>query len=225
MEISDYAHYIVLLLLLLKRHLWLRSLRCFTSLTMLTTLSLFTTVKMKSLTALTTLFQFTITKMKYLNTLTMVFLLSLLLKWYLWLRSLHCFTFTAIKMTSLTTFTTRFCFITTNPKDRAILTTLLLSLMKLPRNFSVPIKFVCATVISLSGNSVESYMLYYPNHDVEIKKLWLVYKFLGHQNILNLQRVLGPHKILSPPKVLGPHRVLVPGSSQGSGFRFYGMPV
>ena len=129
MEISDYAHYVVLLLLLLKRNLWLRSLRCFTSLTMLTTLSLFTTVKMKSLTALTTLLQFTITKMKYLNTLTMVFLLSLLLKWYLWLRSLHCFTFTALKMKSLTTLTTLFCFITTNPKDRTILTTLLLSLI------------------------------------------------------------------------------------------------
>ena len=72
----------------------------------------------------------------------------LLLKWILWLRSLHCFT--------------------------SLLLTLEIALPSLrcpyllsteyffPRNFSVSIKFVCATVISLSGSSVESYMLYYP---------------------------------------------------------------
>ena len=137
---------------------------------------------MKSLTTLTTLFQFTITKMKYLTTLATVFLLllllkwilwlrslrcftSLLLKWYLWLRSLHCFTFTTIKIKSLTTLTTLFYFTTINPIDRTTITTLLCSFIHqivFPRNFSVSIKFVCATVISLLGSSVESYMLYYP---------------------------------------------------------------
>ena len=136
-------------------------------------------------------------------------LLSLLLKWNLWLHSLHCFA-SLLRTLKIALSSLRCSYLLST---------------KLPRNFSVPIKSVCATVISLSGSSVESYMLCYPNHDVEIKKLWLVYKFLGHQNILNLHRVLGPHKILSPPRVLGPHRVLVPGSSQGSGSRFYGMSV
>ena len=85
---------------------------------------------MISLTTLTMLFQFTITKMKSLTTLTTVFLLSLLLKWILWLRSLHCFTFTSIKMKSLTTLTKLLYFTTTIPRDRTTLATLLLSLIQ-----------------------------------------------------------------------------------------------
>ena len=52
MEISDYAHDAAFL------H-WLRSWRCFSSLTTLTTLFYFTTIKMKYRTTLTTLFFFT----------------------------------------------------------------------------------------------------------------------------------------------------------------------
>ena len=106
MEISDFAHYSVLISayayyavllhwlrslrclssLLLKWNIWLRSLRCFT---------------------------------------------PLLLKRYIWLRSLHYFTFTIIKKKSLTTFSTLFYFTTFNPRDRTTLTTLFLSLINL----------------------------------------------------------------------------------------------
>ena len=99
MEISDYAHYAVLLSLLLKRNLWLCSLHCFSSLTILTTLFSFTTIKMKYLTMLTPLFFFTEYthyaallhnhKMKYLTTLTTLFFFTdythfaVLLRYYL----------------------------------------------------------------------------------------------------------------------------------------------
>ena len=97
MEISDYAHYPVLLSLhlksnvrpqplryitsqLLKLNIWLRSLRCFIlttikmkSATMLTTLFYFSTMKKKSLTTFTTLFYFTSIKMKSLTTLSTLF--------------------------------------------------------------------------------------------------------------------------------------------------------
>ena len=73
MEISDYAHYAVLLSPLLKWNIWLRSLRCFSSLTTLTTLFYFTTIKMKYLTTLTTLFYFIAIKMKYMTALTTLF--------------------------------------------------------------------------------------------------------------------------------------------------------
>ena len=95
---------------------------------MLTTVSLFTTVKMKSLATLTTLFQFTITneisdyghhgvftfttiKMNSLTTLTMLFYV------------------TTLTMISLTTLTTLFYYSTTNPRDHIALTTQLLSLI------------------------------------------------------------------------------------------------
>ena len=83
----------------------------------LTTLIYFSTIKRKSLTSITTLFHFTTTKMKYLTTLTTVFLLSLLLKWNIWLRSLRCFF-------SLTTLTTLFYFTTIKWKSLITLTTL-----------------------------------------------------------------------------------------------------
>ena len=89
----------------------------------------------------------------------------LLLTWNIWLHSLHCFTFTTVKMKSLTTITTLFYFTTTNPKDRTTLTTMLLSLIHqivFPQEFQFFHKFVFATVTSLPGSSVASYMLYYP---------------------------------------------------------------
>ena len=95
-ELSDYAHYAVL------PHNSQNEIS--------TTLFYFTTIKSKSLTSITMLFDFTTTKMKYLTTLTTVFLLSLLLKWNLWLHSQRCFTFTTIKMKSLTMLTTLFYF-------------------------------------------------------------------------------------------------------------------
>ena len=110
-EISDYAYYAVLLHYKLKWNIWIRSLCCFSSLTILSTLSYFTTIKWKSLTTLTTLFYFTTIKMKYLTSLTTLFFL------------------TTIKMKSLTTLTALFYFTTTNPWDRTTLTTLLLSLI------------------------------------------------------------------------------------------------
>ena len=58
MKISESTHYALLLSLLLKWNIWLRSLRCFSSLTTVTTLFYFTGIKMKYLTALTTLFCF-----------------------------------------------------------------------------------------------------------------------------------------------------------------------
>ena len=121
---TTYPHYVIL---------WLRSLRCFTSLLILTTLLSdyahfavllrYLPSLRYSLTAFTTLFYFT-TYPLYAT---------------LWLCTLDCFN-------SLLTLTT------------------VLSSSKYfsPRNFSVFIKFVCATVSSLSGNLVESYMLYYP---------------------------------------------------------------
>ena len=143
MKISDYAHYAVLLSPLLKWNTWLRSLPCLSSLTTLTTLFYFTTIKMKCLTTLTTRFFFTdytslttlttvsfftTVKMKSVTTLTTLFQFTIT-KMKIWLRSLHCFTFTTIKMKSLTTLTTLFYFTTTNPRDRTTLTTLLLSLI------------------------------------------------------------------------------------------------
>ena len=112
-ELSDYAHYAVL------PHnsqneisttlFYFKTIKS-KSLTTLTTLFYFSTIKRKSLTSITMLFHFTTTKMKYLTTLTTVFLLSLLLKWNLWLHSQRCFTFTTIKMKSLTMLTTLFYF-------------------------------------------------------------------------------------------------------------------
>ena len=58
MEISDYTHYAVLLLPLLKWNIWLRSLRCLSSLTTLIMLIYFTSIKIKYLTTLTSLFFF-----------------------------------------------------------------------------------------------------------------------------------------------------------------------
>ena len=75
------------------------------------------------------LFYFTIIKIKYLTTLTKLFfftdfthyavLLSPLLKWNIWLRSLRCFS-------SLTTLTTLFYFTTIKMKYLTTLTTLFL---------------------------------------------------------------------------------------------------
>ena len=59
MEISDYAHYAVLLSPLWKWNIWLRSPRCFFSLTTIIMLLYFTTIKFKYLTTLTMLFFFT----------------------------------------------------------------------------------------------------------------------------------------------------------------------
>ena len=55
---NDYTHYAVLLSPLLKWNIWLRSLRCFSSLTTLTMIFCFTTIKIKYLTTLTTLLFF-----------------------------------------------------------------------------------------------------------------------------------------------------------------------
>ena len=91
------------------------------SLTILTTLFYFTTIKMKSPTTLTTLFYFTTIKTKSLTTLTTLFY------------------FTTIKMKSLTTLTTLFKFTTVNLKDRATVTTLPLSI----KYFSFHQEFQC----------------------------------------------------------------------------------
>ena len=99
------------------------------SLTTLTTLFYFTTIKMISLTTLNTLFYFTTIKMISLTTLTKLFY------------------FTTIKIKPLTTLTTLF-YLTTYPH------------YGISRNFSVFINLY-VTVISPSGISVESYMLYY----------------------------------------------------------------
>ena len=103
-EISGYAHYAVFL------H-WLHSLRCFSSLATLTTLFYSTTIKWKSLATLTKLFFLT----DYAHYAVFLHLLHslrcftpLLLNGNLWLR---CFTFTTIKMKYLTTLTTLFFFI------------------------------------------------------------------------------------------------------------------
>ena len=113
------------------------------SLTTLTALIYFTSIKMKSLTTLTTVFCFTTIKIK-LSTLNTLFY------------------FTAIKMISLAMLTTMYYFTTINPRDCTTVTTLLLSVKYIffPRNFSVSLKFACETVISPPGSSVESYMLY-----------------------------------------------------------------
>ena len=91
MKISDYAHYNVLLSLLLKWSLWLCSLLCFT----------FTTIKIKYLTMFTTPFYF-------IDYIHYAVLLSLLLKWNLLLCSLQCFS-------SLTTLTALFSFTMLTP--------------------------------------------------------------------------------------------------------------
>ena len=123
MEISDCAHYALLLSSLLKWNIWLRSLRCFSLVTALTTLFYFTIVKWKSLTTLTTLFYFHHYQneifdyadyavfLHWLRSLSC--LSSLLLNGNLWLRSLYCFTFTTIKINHLTTLTTLFSSLTT----------------------------------------------------------------------------------------------------------------
>ena len=122
-KISDYAYYAVLLSPLLKWNIWLRSLRCFSSLTTLTTLFYFTTIKMKYLTTLTTLFFFTdythyAVFLHWLHSLHCF--TSLLVNGNLWLRLRRCFSslttlttlfyFTAIKMKYLTTLTKLFFF-------------------------------------------------------------------------------------------------------------------
>ena len=97
------------------------------SLTTLTTLFEFTTVKMKSLTSLTTLFYFTTIKMKFLTTLTTLFQFTTVK-----MRSLTTLTtlfyFTTIQMKSLTTLTRLFKFTAINPRDRTTITTLPLSI-------------------------------------------------------------------------------------------------
>ena len=118
------------------------------SLTMLNTLFYFTAINMKSLTTLTTLFKSITIKMKPLTALTTMFYQNFMQN--VWLHSLRCFT--SLLLT----------------RDIALL---LLrcpypSSIFLPWNFSVSIKVVYATVISPSGSSVESYMLYYPHLDV-----------------------------------------------------------
>ena len=148
------------------------------SLTALTTLCYFIAIKKKSLTTLTTLFYFTTINIKSLTKLTTLFatipikiksltgpptlfyqkfmqnfwlcllrcLNSLLLKWNLGLSSIGCFTL--LQLTLDIALLSLWC---SYPSSIFLL-----------RNFSVTIKDVCATVISLSGSSVESYMLYYP---------------------------------------------------------------
>ena len=75
------------------------------------------------------------------------------------------FKFTIIKVKSRTKLNRLFYFTTINPRYRTTVTMMLLSIKYFfsLRNFSVSIKNVCATVICLSGSSVESYMFYYPN--------------------------------------------------------------
>ena len=132
-------------LLVLKWNMWLCSLRCFSSLTTLTSLFYFTTAKklniwVHSLRCFSSLIlnrnlwlcfcTFTTIKMKFLTTLATLFfltdcthhavLLSPLLKWNMWLRSLRCFSslttltmlfyFTIIKMKYLTMLTLLFFF-------------------------------------------------------------------------------------------------------------------
>ena len=129
--LTDCTHYAALLSPLLKWNIWLCSLHCFSSLTTLTTLFYFTTVKklniwLHSLRCFSSLIlnghlwlrslcccTFTTIKMKFLTTLAMLFfltdcthhavLLSPLLKWNIWLSSLRCFS-------SLTTLTMLFYF-------------------------------------------------------------------------------------------------------------------
>ena len=102
-EIAEYAHYAV-----------------FFSLPTLTALFYFCAIKIKCLTTLTTVLYFSTIKMKSLTTLSTLFCLHWLyslvcftpLRWNenLWLLSLRCFTFTIIKIKSMTTHTTLFFF-------------------------------------------------------------------------------------------------------------------
>ena len=136
--------------------------------------------KMKSLTTFLILFYFTTIKWNLWLCSLCCFTLSLLWKWNLWLYSLHCFTSLLLLkwnlcLHSLTYFTSLQLKWNLWLRSLCCFTSLLLtqeitllslhcpypSSIFLPRNFSVSIKFVCATVISPSGSSVESYMLYY----------------------------------------------------------------
>ena len=120
--------------LLLTWNLWLSSLRCLKSIA----------IKMKSLAALPTLFYQNFMQNLWLWLLRC--LNSLLLKWNLGLSSIGCFTL--LQLTLDIALLSLWC---SYPSSIFLL-----------RNFSVSIKDLCATVISLSGSSVESYMLYYP---------------------------------------------------------------
>ena len=100
MEISDYTHYVV----------YFSTINTISQ-TSITMLLHFTTTEVKYLTTFTALFfyteyshyaYFTTIKMESLTTLTPYFT-SVLLKWYIWLPSLPCFS-------SLTTLTTLFHF-------------------------------------------------------------------------------------------------------------------
>ena len=114
--------------LLLKWNLYLHLLHSFTSLLL----------KWKNLCTFNTLFHFTTIKIK-LSTLNTLFY------------------FTTIKVISLTMLTAMCYFTTINPRDETTVTTLQLSVKYFfPRNFSVSLKFVCETVISPPGSSVES---------------------------------------------------------------------
>ena len=118
-----------------KWNLWLCSLPCFTSLVITCNLWL------RSLLSFT----------------------SLLLKWNLWLHSLHCLNPLSLKwnlwLCSLRCFTS---LLLTRGIALLSLRCSFPSRIFLPRNFNVSIKFICATVISSWGSSVESYVLYYP---------------------------------------------------------------
>ena len=93
------------------------------SLTALTTLLYFTTIKMKPLNTLTTLFYFTIIKMKYLTTLTTLFKFTTI-KMKTVTTLITLFKFSTIKIKSLTTLTTLFYFTATKMKSLTKLTTL-----------------------------------------------------------------------------------------------------
>ena len=139
----------------LKWNPWLRSLCCFTSLLLKLNLWL------RSLRYFTSLLW---TWNLWLRSLRCF--ISLLVKWYPWLRSLCCFTL----LLDYAHYAVYFTII--NPRYRTARTKLLISAKYFPRNFSVSIKFLCATVVSPSGISVEPYILYYPNFDSLTINLW-----------------------------------------------------
>ena len=120
-----------------KWYIWIRSLRCFTSLLL---------------------------KENLWRHSLRCFTSSLPLKWNLWLHSLLCFTSLLLKrnlwLRSLRCFTSLLLV-----QDIALrsLRCSYPSSIFLSRNFSVSIKFVCATVLS----SVESHMLYYPHKELQ----------------------------------------------------------
>ena len=146
------------------------------SLTNLTMQFYFTTIKMKSPTTLITLFYFIIFKINSLATLTALFYIVTTIKMKPLTTLPTLFYFTILKIKSLSTPTTLFKFTTINNKSHyRNYAAFIDQVLFFPPGTSmyVSVKCVCATVISPSGSAVESCMIFTKYSNFELFEIFV----------------------------------------------------